>query len=216
MWPTLLTLWRSRRSVRVFASLQPYRKDTAVRRIFPLFLFAVLPLAFCPSARADLIYSFNTTMPGDVLGSSLSITLDASVAALPSTLLSSDNILSINSKYTSTVFPFLNFTNTNPNQLQSPATVNGLTGDITSPANLIVDGPLATMVLNFGPLNTPQDFLVGSLFGSDIVEGTWSVENTSPVPAPSSLLLAGVAGGILLAGAVRRRFHRHEAPLPTS
>jgi hypothetical protein len=247
MWPTLLTLWHTlsgkaprkagprRRPAGCHPRLEVLEDRAvpvapgystslcsrvlavAMRRISPFFLAAFLTLVFGQRTKADFIYSFTTTMPGDNLGSSLSVTLDAIVAPLPSTPLSAANIVSIESTYTSTSFSFLNFTNTNPNQLDGAATVNGLTGDILAPANLFVDGPLLSIFLDFGPLNTPQGFLVGTFFGSDVCTGTWTVEQTGPVvPEPSSLVLAGVGGCILLVGAVRRRYRRQEAPQPTT
>jgi hypothetical protein len=189
---------------------------------------AVVALAvltfFGQRTRADYIYTFTTTeTAGD--GGSLSVRLFASDGAVATGMLSQHDLFIMTLDLTGTAPPFFDVTVHGLGMtFDTPIQVDPATGAfVTLPRVEFTAGAarpleyIVVMPLLLSDGKTP--YTVTDLLSDRTEEGrgVWTVTHTAPSPTPSSLVLAGVAGGcILLAGVVRRRYGRLDAPPATT
>jgi hypothetical protein len=204
-----------------------------MRRISSLLLAALLILGFSPRAQADFIYTFTTTTSaGD--GGSLSVTIDA--PDISSGTISSANIASLSLQLTGTTDPFFGFTSTDKNDLQNTFSVDKTTGafvlgtplpDVMGSGSRTFMGDLWSETAEALSFPAIPPFSAGfTVMVTDTVtdltipatgSGTWTVtQQVAAVPAPSSFVLAGVGGFLVLALTLRRRPRSQEAPAPTA
>jgi hypothetical protein len=210
-----------------------------MRRISSLLLAALLILGFSQRAQADFIYTFTGTIPvvGGTSGT-VSVTIDAPDSAVASGVILAGNITSLTLAVTGTTFNpamgslLFDFTSTDKNDLLGGFPVNAtgaftaFTPSVMASASMTFIDPFSETVTIFPAAATPPftaTFTISSTdTNTDLTDmrtgtGNWSVsQQVAGVPAPSSFVLAGVGGFLVLAITLRRRQRSQEAPATTT